>query len=369
MCSSMTSGGLWDSKRTTRQIAVGGTGRAPRVLIGGGAPVTVQSMCNTDTRDARSSLTQIKRLREAGCEIIRLAVPDAEAAEALRMICAESPLPVVADIHFDYRLALAALDAGAAKIRVNPGNIGAPERVKAVADACKARGVPIRIGVNSGSVAREKLERMTLVDAMVESALEQLTQLEEFGFDQVCLSVKAPSVPLTLEACRRLALQTDVPLHLGVTETGTSYHGIIKSAIGIGALLCDGLGDTLRVSLTADPVEEVRAGLAILKACGLRKTGLDLVSCPTCGRTRVGVEALAHAVEEALCDLQTPVTVAVMGCAVNGPGEARAADVGIAGGDGKGVIFRKGEIVETVPEEYLLDRLLAHVREIAEKGE
>lgn len=362
----MTSGGFSQdsSKRVTRQLSVGGAGRAPKVLIGGGAPVSVQSMCNTDTRDIQASLAQIGRLHEAGCEIIRLAVPDMAAADALSAICAESPMPVVADIHFDYRLALAALKAGVAKIRINPGNIGAPERVKAVADACRERGVPIRIGVNSGSVAREKLERLTLIDAMVESALEQLQQLEDFGFTQVCLSVKASDVRGTLEAYQRLAGRTDVPLHLGVTETGTSYHGIIKSAIGIGALLCDGLGDTIRVSLTADPVEEVRAGLAILKACGLRKTGLELISCPTCGRTRIGVEALAHQVEEELRGLTKPITVAVMGCAVNGPGEARAADVGIAGGDGKGVIFRKGEIVESVPEEQLLERLLAHVREI-----
>ncbi|MDR1735556.1 MAG: flavodoxin-dependent (E)-4-hydroxy-3-methylbut-2-enyl-diphosphate synthase [Oscillospiraceae bacterium] len=358
-----------DKKRVTRQIAAGGTGRAARVLIGGGAPVTVQSMCDTDTRDAKATLAQIEKLYEAGCQIIRVAVPDAGAAEALGRICAQSPLPVVADIHFDFRLALASLKAGVSKIRINPGNIGEASRVKAVADACKERNVPIRIGVNSGSVSREKLAKMPLEDAMAQSALEQLGQLEALGFQDVCLSVKAPSVKQTLAVYRRVAALTDAPLHLGVTETGTSFMGIVKSAVGIGALLCEGLGDTLRVSLTADPVEEVRAGIAILKACGLRREGLELISCPTCGRCRIRVGEIANAVERALDGVKTPVTVAVMGCAVNGPGEARAADIGLAGGDGKGVIFKKGEIVEAVSEEHMLARLLAHIKDFIKQTE
>ena len=321
-------------------------------------------MCSSDTRDKAAVLSQISRLAEAGCEIVRVAVPDAEAADALRDICAESPLPVVADIHFDYRLALRAAEAGAAKIRVNPGNIGSPDRVKAVADACRARGIPIRVGVNAGSVAPDKLHSLPLADAMVSSALEQLEQLESFGMTDVCLSVKAHSVPDTVAAYRRLSERTDAPLHLGVTEAGTSDQGLVKSAAGIGALLCEGIGDTIRVSLTADPAEEVRAGIAILKACGLRRTGLELVSCPTCGRCRINVEAMAHAVEDALKDLKTPLTVAVMGCAVNGPGEASAADVGLAGGDGKCVIFKKGEIVETVPEGEALEKLLKYVEDL-----
>ena len=331
--------------------------------MGGGAPVTVQSMCNTDTRDAQATLSQIRAMAEAGCDITRVAVPDREAALALETIAAQSPLPVVADIHFDYRLALLAAEAGVAKIRINPGNIGGEDRVEAVAEACKARGIPIRIGVNSGSVSREKLERMNLTEAMVESALEQLGQLERFGFYDVCISIKASDVPKTIECYRRLSALTDVPLHLGVTEAGTSYHGIIKSSIGIGALLCEGIGDTLRVSLTADPVEEIRAGLAILKACGLRRDGLELISCPTCGRCRIPVEALANEVDARLKGRKKPITVAVMGCAVNGPGEARAADFGIAGGDGKGVVFKKGEIVAAVPTDELLETLLGYIEE------
>ncbi|MCL2031378.1 MAG: flavodoxin-dependent (E)-4-hydroxy-3-methylbut-2-enyl-diphosphate synthase [Oscillospiraceae bacterium] len=353
----MISGGSPVYRRPSRRIYAGG------VAVGGGAPVSVQSMCTTDTRDKAATLAQIGRLAEAGCEIARLAVPDAEAADALRDICRASPLPVVADIHFDYRLALAAAEAGAAKIRINPGNIGSIDRLWAVADACRARGIPIRVGVNAGSVAPEKLQVMPLADAMVASAMEQLEQLKSLGFVDVCLSVKAHSVPDTIAAYRRLSALTDAPLHLGVTEAGTSYQGIVKSSAGIGALLCDGIGDTLRVSLTADPVEEVRAGIAILKACGLRRDGLTLVSCPACGRCRINVEALARAVEDALGNVQAPITVAVMGCAVNGPGEARAADVGLAGGDGKCVIFKKGEIVETVEEGEALGRLLRYAEE------
>ncbi len=340
-------------RNTTKQICVGG------VPIGGGAPVPVQSMTNTRTDDVEATLAQIRSLAAAGCEIVRCAVPDMDAARAIGAIRAASPLPVVADIHFDYRLALAAVEAGADKIRINPGNIGDEKNVRAVAEACAARGIPIRVGVNSGSIDRDLLEQLGRCPrALVESALRQVRLLESMRFTDICISIKSSDVRETVEAYRLLAAQTDYPLHVGVTEAGTEYNGLVRSAVGIGALLLDGIGDTIRVSLTADPVSEVRAGLSILKAAGLRREGVRVVSCPTCGRTRIDLIPLARQVEDALRDEKRDITVAVMGCAVNGPGEAREADYGVAGGDREGVLFKKGKIVGKVPGDRLLEALL-----------
>ncbi len=341
----------------TRQIKVG------PVLMGGGAPVSIQSMCNTRTDDVEATAEQIGRLAAAGCQIVRVAVPDMEAAHAIGALKERVSLPIVADIHFDYKLALEAAAAGVDKIRINPGNIGSADRVKAVADACRTRGIPIRIGVNSGSLEKRLLAQYGGVtpEAMVQSALEQIEQLHRFDFWDICVSLKSSHVPLTIAACRRLAEACDCPQHLGVTESGTPAMGIVKSAIGIGGLLCMGIGDTIRVSLTADPVKEVVAGKAILKAAGLRKEGVNIVSCPTCGRTQIDLIGLANRVEEALKDCKKPITVAVMGCIVNGPGEAREADVGVAGGDGCGVLFVKGELKERLPYDELLPALLRYV--------
>ena len=341
----------------TKQIKVG------PVPVGGGAPVSVQSMCNTKTTDVEGSLSQIKALYTAGCEIVRLTVPTLEAAEAFGRIAAQSPLPLVADIHFDYRCAIAAAENGAAKIRINPGNIGGEDRVKAVVDCCKAHHIPIRVGVNGGSLEKELLEKYghPTPEALVESAFGHIRLLEKFGFYDTCVSMKSSSVPLMMAAYRLFASRSDYPLHVGVTETGTEYMGTIKSAMGIGGLLCMGIGDTIRVSLTADPVKEVFAGKAILKAAGLRKEGVNIVSCPTCGRTQIDLIGLANRVEEALKDCRKPITVAVMGCVVNGPGEAREADVGVAGGDGCGVLFVKGELKERLPYDELLPALLRYV--------
>ena len=329
------------------------------VPVGGGAPVTVQSMCNTPTSDADATLAQIRRLAAAGCDIIRVAVPDAAAADAMERICAESPLPVVADIHFDYRLALRCAAAGAAKIRINPGNICASEHVRAVAEACGERGIPIRIGINAGSLEKRLLEKYgaPTAEAMVESAADHAALLERFGFDDICLSLKASSVSLMLAAYRLAAERFSYPLHLGVTEAGTLLQGTVQSAMGIGALLLAGIGDTIRVSLTADPEEEVRAGIAILKAANLRG-GVKLISCPTCGRTQIDLIAAASEVERRLAACRRSITVAVMGCVVNGPGEARGADYGLAGGKGEAALFRKGEIVRKVPESGMVDALM-----------
>ena len=342
------------TRNETKRIYVGG------IPVGGGAPVTVQSMCNTDTRDTAATLAQIRRLAAAGCDIIRVAVPDMAAAAALKEICAASPLPVVADIHFDYRLALAAAEAGAAKIRINPGNIGSPDRVKAVAEACGARGIPIRIGINSGSLEKRLLEKYgaPTAEAMVESAAGHAALLEQFGFTDICLSLKSSNVPLTLAAYRLAAERFPYPLHLGVTEAGTLRQGTIQSAAGIGAMLLSGIGDTVRVSLTADPVEEVTAGIAILKDCGLRSGGAKVISCPTCGRTQIDLIAAANEVEQRLANCKKDITVAVMGCVVNGPGEAREADYGLAGGRGEAVLFKKGGIVGKVPESDMVNALL-----------
>ena len=341
----------------TKQISVGS------VLIGGGAPVVIQSMLNTATTDVEGSLAQIQALKDAGCEIARLAVPDLEAAKGFAQIAAASPLPLVADIHFDYRLAIAAAEGGASKIRINPGNIGGEDRVKAVVDCCKAHRIPIRIGVNGGSLDKRLLEKYghPTPEALVESALEHAALLEKYDFTDICLSMKSSNVPLMMQAYRLMSEKVDYPLHVGVTETGTEYMGTIKSAMGIGGLLCMGIGDTIRVSLTADPVREVVAAKAILKAAGLRKTGVNLIACPTCGRTKIDLIGLANRVEEALQDCEKELTVAVMGCIVNGPGEAREADIGIAGGDGCGVIFVKGELKEKLPYDELLPTRLQYI--------
>ena len=341
----------------TRQIQVGG------VAVGGGAPVSIQSMLNTKTTDVEGSLSQIRALAAAGCEIARLAVPDMEAAAGFGKIAAASPLPLVADIHFDYRLAIAAAEGGAAKIRINPGNIGGEDRVKAVVDCCKAHHIPIRIGVNGGSLDKALLHKYghPTPEALVESAFSHIALLEKYGFYNICVSMKSSSVPLMMAAYRLFAEKSDYPLHLGVTETGTETMGVIKSAMGIGGLLCMEIGDTIRVSLTADPVKEVLAAKSILKAAGLRKEGVNLIACPTCGRTKIDLIGLAGRVEEALRDCKKPLTVAVMGCIVNGPGEAREADVGIAGGEDCGVLFVKGELKEKLPYDELLPALLRYI--------
>ena len=341
----------------TRQIRVG------EIPIGGGAPVVIQSMLNTKTTDVAASLQQIKQLATAGCQIARLAVPNMEAARAFSEICKESSLPLVADIHFDYKLAIAAAEGGAAKIRINPGNIGGEDRVKAVVDVCKEKHIPIRIGVNGGSLEKELLEKYghPTADALVESAFGHLELLEKFGFYDTCVSMKSSTVPTMVEACRKFRQRCDYPLHIGVTETGPVKQGLIKSAMGIGALLLDGIGDTIRVSLTDDPVEEVYAAKDILKAAGLRKEGANIISCPTCGRTRIDLIGLVNQVDEALRGCEKPITVAVMGCVVNGPGEAREADIGIAGGDGWGMIFEKGVQVDKLPFDALLPALLERI--------
>ncbi len=344
----------------TRTIHVGD------IPVGGGAPVSIQSMTNTPTHNVEATLVQIRELAAAGCDIIRVAVPDMAAAQAIGALKAGSPVPLVADIHFDYRLALEAAEQGIDKIRINPGNIGAPDRVEAVARVCKERGIPIRVGVNGGSLEKELLDKYSgpAPEAMVESALGHIRLLEKHGFEDICVSLKASSVPSTMRAYRLMAERYNYPLHLGVTEAGTREMGELKAAAGIGGLLALGIGDTLRVSLTADPVEEVYAARRILKAVGLRREGPELISCPTCGRTQINLIPIAKRVEELLKNVDKPVTVAVMGCIVNGPGEARHADVGIAGGKGEGVLFRHGEIVARVPEDELVPRLMRLIEKL-----
>ena len=336
------------------------------VPLGGGAPVSIQSMTNTPTHDVDATLAQIRALAAAGCDIVRVAVPDLEAARAIGTLKAGSPLPLVADIHFDYRLALAAAEQGVDKIRINPGNIGSPRRVEAVAKTCKERRIPIRVGVNGGSLEKELLDKYggPTPEAMVESALGHIRLLELYGFENICVSLKASSVPATMGAYRLMAERYDYPLHLGVTEAGTRDIGELKAAAGIGGLLGLGIGDTLRVSLTADPVEEVYAAREILKAAGVRQEGPELVSCPTCGRTKIDLIALANQVEERLKSVDKPITVAVMGCAVNGPGEASAADCGIAGGIGEGLLFQKGNVIRKVPQDQLVEELFALIEHL-----
>lgn len=332
--------------------------------LGGGAPITVQSMCNTKTEDVRATLEQIRRLEAAGCDIVRLAVPDMAAANALREIRSGTEMPLVADIHFDYRLALEAARAGVDKIRINPGNIGAKERVGAVAKACRERGIPIRIGVNGGSLEKELLEKYAgpTPQAMVESAEKHIELLNMFDFDDICLSLKASDVSTTVAAYRLASERFSYPLHLGVTEAGTAYTGLVRSSVGIGTLLCEGIGDTLRVSLTADPVEEVAAGIAILKAADLRHGGVKFISCPSCGRCGIDLISTAAEAETLLSALPYDITVAVMGCEVNGPGEAKQADYGIAGGKGDGVLFKRGQVVGRAPASELAKALLEMIR-------
>ncbi len=341
----------------TRQVHVG------PVAIGGGAPVSIQSMCNTPTENVDATVAQILRLEQAGCDIVRVAVPTWEAAMAIPAIKSRIHIPLVADIHFDYKLALLCIDGGVDKIRINPGNIGSPDRVRAVADGCRERGIPIRVGVNGGSLEKDILRKYggVTAEALAESALGHVRLLEDCGFRDVCISVKCSHVPVNMAAYRLLHERTDYPLHLGVTEAGTPDMGVLKSAIGIGGLLCQGIGDTLRVSLTADPVEEVVAAKRILQAIGLRRSGPDLIACPTCGRTKYDMLSIAREVERRLEGCTKPITVAVMGCVVNGPGEASAADVGIAGGDGEGLLFAKGKILRKLPQDKLVDALMEEI--------
>ena len=350
-------------RRFTRQIKIG------PVLIGGDAPIAVQSMTNTKTQNVQATLEQIRKLADAGCDIIRCAVPDMDAALALKDIVGGSPIPVIADIHFDYRLALQAIEAGVQGLRLNPGNIGGNEKVKAVVEAAKPKHIPIRIGVNAGSLPKDLLEKYghPTAEALVEAAWRHIRILEEMDYRNIKISLKCHDVPLTLEAYRLLASQCDYPLHVGITEAGTVTSGIIKSAVGIGALLAEGIGDTIRVSLTGDPVNEVKAGFEILKALGLRTYGPTLISCPTCGRTSIDLEKLATVVEARLADVKEPISVAVMGCIVNGPGEAREADVGIAGGQGEGLVFRKGQVIKKVPEDCLVNELFNEIDKILDE--
>jgi (E)-4-hydroxy-3-methylbut-2-enyl-diphosphate synthase len=345
-------------RRNSKQISIGG------VLIGGGAPVVVQSMTKTDTRDVKSTVRQIKQLREVGCEVIRVAVPDAEAAGALVDIKKKAKIPLVADIHFDYRLALMALEAGVDGLRLNPGNIGEPDKVKKVALAARERGVPIRIGLNAGSLPETRDKKLSVAERMVAAALEQIRLLESLDFDLIKVSLKAFDVPTTIEAYRSIAEKIPYPLHIGITEAGTPRTGIIRSSVGIGTLLWLGIGDTIRVSLTAPPREEVFAAYEILKSLDLRRRGPVLVSCPTCGRTEADVVKLANQVGKQLQKIDKPVKVAVMGCVVNGPGEAKDADVGIACGRGKGVIFKKGKKVAVVDEKDFLTSLMKEIENI-----
>jgi (E)-4-hydroxy-3-methylbut-2-enyl-diphosphate synthase len=346
------------SRRKTHQIKVG------KVKIGGLAPISVQSMTNTATEDVAATVSQIRRLEKAGCEIVRVAVPHKTAAGAIASIKKKISIPLVADIHFDHRLAIAAARAGADGLRINPGNIGGRQKLKAVVDCAKDYDVPIRIGVNSGSLEKDILKKYKEVTpaAMVESALRHVDMLKSLDFHAIKISIKASDVPRTVEAYRLLSAHTDLPLHVGVTESGTLFSGTVKSALGIGMLLAEGIGDTIRVSLTRDPVEEVRVGYEILKALGIRQRGPEIISCPTCGRCTIDLFDIVEQVEQALATQTEPIKIAIMGCVVNGPGEAREADIGIAGGGGKGILFRKGKVIRKFPQEKLVEILLAEVK-------
>ena len=344
-------------RKQKRIVNIGG------VKIGGDNPVAIQSMCNTDTRDVKATVNQIHELENAGCEIIRVAVPDMVAAKAVADIKKQIHIPLVVDIHFDYRLALECMKNGADKVRINPGNIGDRDRVKQVVEMAKEREIPIRIGVNGGSLERELLQKYggVTADALVESAMGHVAILDELNFNNVVVSIKISDVPKMLCAYRKFNEISDIPLHIGVTESGTLKGGTIKSAVGIGALLAEGIGDTMRVSLTANPVEEIYAAYDIQKVLGMRKTGAEIVSCPTCGRTQLDLISIANEVEKRAANIDKPIKIAVMGCAVNGPGEAREADIGIAGGKGEGLIFKKGEIIKKVPQDRLVDELIKEI--------
>lgn len=347
-------------RKQKRVVNIGG------VKIGGDNPITIQSMCNTDTRNIKATVNQILELEDVGCEIIRVAVPDMEAAEAVAGIKKQIHIPLVVDIHFDYRLALECMKNGADKVRINPGNIGDKERVKQVVNMAKERQIPIRIGVNGGSLEKNLLEKHggVTADALVESAMGHVAILDKLNFEDIVVSIKISNVPKMLDAYRKFNEISDIPLHIGVTESGTLKGGTIKSAVGIGALLAEGIGDTMRVSLTANPVEEIYAAYDIQKVLGLRKTTVEIISCPTCGRTQIDLIPIANEVEKRTRDLKRPLKIAVMGCAVNGPGEAREADIGIAGGNGTGLIFKKGEIIRKVKEEAIVDELMKEIEEM-----
>lgn len=354
------------TRRRTKNITLGNVG------IGHDYPISVQSMTNTDTRDVAATLKQIRALATAGCEIVRVAVLDREAAMALDAIAGESPLPIVADIHFDYKLALLALEKGVQGLRLNPGNIGPVTRVREIVRAAKDKNVPIRIGVNSGSLEKKLLLKYNgrpCPEAMVESAMGHVRILEDLGFDLIKISLKSSHVPIMINAYRQIAELVSYPLHLGVTEAGLEEAGSIKSAIGIGTLLAEGIGDTIRVSLTGDPVRELKYAKAILRTLGLKKQGVEVIACPTCGRCQIDLYSIAKAVEDAVADLDKPLTIAVMGCAVNGPGEAKEADLGVAGGKGEGLLFVKGKIIRKVPEKELLQALLEEIEKLKSKGE
>lgn len=351
-------------RNQTKEVRIGD------VVIGGDHPIAIQSMTNTRTEDVEATVEQILRLEKAGCEIIRCTVPTMEAAKAIKEIKKQIHIPLVADIHFDYKMAIAAIENGADKIRINPGNIGSKERVQAVVDTAKERNIPIRVGVNSGSLEKEIVEKYGQVTAegLVESALDKVAMIEEMGYDNLVISIKSSDVLMCIKAHELIAKQTNYPLHVGVTESGSLIAGNIKSAIGLGNILYQGIGDTIRVSLTGDPVEEIRSAKLILKSLGLRKGGVTVVSCPTCGRTQIDLIGLAGKVEKMVSDLDLDIKVAVMGCVVNGPGEAKEADLGIAGGKGEGLLIKKGEVIAKVPEDQLLDALKTELDKIAKKG-
>lgn len=350
-------------RKRTRSIRVG------RVAVGGTAPIAVQSMTNTFTRDVAATVAQIRRLEEAGCEIVRVAVPDSESAEAITAIKRQITIPLIADIHFDYRLAIASARAGADALRINPGNIGSMDRVRQVVQCARDHGIPIRVGVNAGSLEKDILEKHSgaTAEGMVESALRNIALLRDLDFDNIKISIKASDVARTVAAYRLLSAKSDVPLHVGVTEAGGLYAGIVKSSVGIGMLLAEGIGDTIRVSLTRDPVEEVRVGFEILKSLGIREHGPEIISCPTCGRCNIDLFSIAEQVEDALLTCKTPLKIAIMGCVVNGPGEAREADIGVAGGSGIGILFKKGAVVKKFPQEQLVEVLLKAVEEFEQE--
>ena len=347
-------------RKSTRQIRVG------NVKIGGNAPIAVQSMTNTHTQDVTATIDQIRRLEAAGCEIIRVAIPDEEAAAAIARIKKKISIPLIADIHFDYKLAILSAESGADALRINPGNIGGHHRIKAVVDCAKQHGIPIRIGVNAGSLEKELIKKHggVTVEALVESALNQIDLMASLNFSNIKLAIKSANVPQSIDAYRQLSAKTNFPLHVGITEAGGLFQGIVKSSIGIGMLLAEGIGDTLRVSLTRDPIEEVRVGFEILKSLGIRQRGPEIISCPTCGRCDIDLFSIADAVEKALMTRTSTIKVAIMGCVVNGPGEAKEADVGIAGGDGIGILFKKGKVIKKIPQAQLVEELLKAVDEL-----